>query len=125
MDDIKSRNDIETIVGTFYTKALEDDVIKHFFHDVVKVDLSKHLPVITDFWESILLETQVYKDNAMSKHMALHRLSPMGKEHFDRWLSLWDETVTSLYLGPKADLAIERAQQIGMLMQHKISNLRK
>jgi len=110
-------------VDTFYTKALEDDVIMHFFHDVAQVDLSKHLPIITDFWETILLGTQVYKDNAMSKHMNLHRSSPLQKKHFDRWLSLWNDTVTSLHVGPKADLAIHRAHQIGMLMQHKVKTL--
>ncbi len=123
MDDITSRKDIEIIVDSFYTKALKDDVIQHFFHDVAKIDLSHHLPIITDFWESMLLGSQVYKDNAMGKHMALHRKSPLLKEHFERWLSLWEETVSSLHSGDKANLAIQRAQQIGLLMQHKIKQM--
>lgn len=122
MKDIAERRDIEKIVDRFYHKALSDDLIKHFFLDIVPIDIRTHLPVICDFWESILLGTTRYKDNAMLKHIALSKKSKMEKQHFDRWLSLWKSTIDANYQGPLSDLAIERAHQIASLMLHKISS---
>lgn len=121
MKDIAERRDIEEIVGRFYQKALADDLIKHFFLDIAAIDITTHLPVICNFWESILLGTNRYKDNAMLKHISLSKKSKLEKKHFDRWLSLWKSTIDSNYRGPLSDLAKERAHQIASLMLYKIS----
>ncbi len=120
--DIGTREDIAVLMQAFYTKAIPDPVIGHFFTDVVHMDLAKHLPVITDFWESLLLDKPaLYKNNAMQPHMHMHARSPMRKMHFDRWLQLFNETVDSMFAGEIAFKAKERATSIATVMQIKMA----
>ena len=120
MPDITHRKDIDQLVATFYTKATTDPIIGHIFTEVAKLNLEAHLPVICDFWESVLLGNMVYRGNPMRKHLALARKTALQGEHFEVWLGLWEETVRELFAGEKAELAIFRARNIGRLMLHKI-----
>ncbi|MCX6182971.1 MAG: group III truncated hemoglobin [Bacteroidetes bacterium] len=118
--DIENRADIEALVNAFYLKVEKDDVIRHFFTDVVKLDWSKHIPVMYDFWESILLNTHNYKGNPMPAHVSLNEKSPMKKEHFDRWIQLFSATIDELFQGEKAEQAKTRALSIATVMQIKM-----
>ncbi len=125
MEQIKSREDITLLVSTFYTTAMKDELIGHFFTDMAKIDLESHLPVMYDFWESILFHKAIYKGNPMTKHMVLDQKSPMEPIHFDRCLSLWKQTVNQLFDGEIAEEAKTRAEMIKSLMQHKVLENRK
>jgi hemoglobin len=118
--DIRTREDIEKLMVNFYEKVKHDPVIGFFFNEVVKMDWLHHIPVIVDFWETILLDNHVYAKNAMEVHYALNRKSPIGKEHFDRWLELFSGTVNEMHQGPTAELAKTRARSIASLMQFKM-----
>ena len=59
--DITDRKDIELLVDIFYERLLKDDSINYIFTDVAKIDIKTHIPVITDFWESILLNKITYR----------------------------------------------------------------
>lgn len=120
MKDIQNRKDIELIIDKFYQKVLKDDVIKHFFTKAVSLDWEIHIPIMYDFWESILLDGNKYKGNPMIKHIDLSRKTPIEQLHLDRWLQLWEDNIRSAYEGKKAEEAIERAYSIGGLMLHKI-----
>lgn len=120
MPDITTRPQIDQLVTAFYTKATTDATIGHIFTDVAKLNLEAHLPVICDFWESVLLGNMVYRGNPMRKHLELARKTALQREHFDVWLGLWEETTRELFAGEKAELAIFRAKNIGQLMLHKI-----
>jgi len=50
---------INLFMRPFYERALEDDVIGYIF-EIAGLDLDKHLPVISDFWESVLFGTSDY-----------------------------------------------------------------
>lgn len=120
MKDIEERKDLELLIDEFYKKALKDPIISHFFTKVVQLDWKTHIPLIVDFWESNLLGSGNYKGNPMLTHLELNRKSPLNKEHFDRWLLLWEQTIKEQFKGDKAHLAIKRAEQIAQLMQFKI-----
>lgn len=120
MQDIATRSDIDQLVSDFYRQAINDPLIGRIFTNVAHLDLSVHLPVICDFWESILLGNMIYRGNPMLKHLDLARKTPLEAEHFARWLSLWEATVQANYTGEKAALAVQRARDIGRLMLHKI-----
>lgn len=120
--DIKTREDIEQFIRSFYEKVIADETIGIFFTEVVKMDWDTHIPLITDFWETILLDNPVYKKNAMEVHYHLNNIFPLKKEHFDAWLILFDATLNDMYSGPVTELAKKRAAGIAGLMQFKMNN---
>ena len=88
---------------SFYDKVRRDEVIGYIFNDVAKVDWAHHIPIICDFWENILFQTNVYKGNPMVTHMRLHALTPLTKSHFDQWQKLFVETVDEHFEGEMAE----------------------
>jgi hemoglobin len=121
MKDIQTREDIDFLVNQFYSKAMGDSVIGHFFDGTtLPFHLKTHIPVVASFWESILLGTGNYKGNPMTKHIELSALIPMQKEHFNQWLSLWTSAVDENFSGKKATEAKERAQSIAAIMLYKV-----
>jgi hemoglobin len=118
--DITTRGDVELLVKSFYDKVTKDETIGPIFNVVAKVDWSKHLPVMFDFWETMLLDAALYKRNAMDVHYQLNRHYPFRDEHFARWLQLFFETVDDLFSGPVADMAKKKAKSIAGLMQFKM-----
>jgi hemoglobin len=123
--DIESREDIEQLMEAFYSKAFPDPVIGHFFTRVMQLDLEQHLPVIADFWESILMnKPALYKRNAMQPHLHLHAKSPMTHEHLQRWLALFNATLDSMFEGDRAELARQRAASIATVMEIKMYELK-
>jgi len=120
MHDIKTREDIFYLMECFYTKAVTDDVIGYFFTEIAKINLTDHLPVITDFWEMVILGGNNYKKNAIAVHAHLHQLSAMEEKHFTRWLQLFTGTVDELFSGNNAELAKQRAVSVATVMKIKI-----
>lgn len=120
MKDIETKDDVILLVDKFYEQVLADDLIGVFFNEVVKLRVDIHIPVLHDFWATILLGERSYKANAMLKHIQLNQKKAIEPKHFERWLSLWEKTVNEFFTGEKASLAIQRAKQIGELMQYKI-----
>lgn len=118
--DITKREDIDLLVKVFYDKLLSDKSISYIFTDVVKIHLETHLPVIADFWESILLNTNVYNNNPMKIHVDMHNKTPLLKHHFDTWIRYFDATVDEFFEGSIAIKAKERAFSIATVMQIKI-----
>ena len=118
--DIKNKNDIQHLVDTFYTKVRKNDTIGHFFNNVVDIDWEDHMPIMYNFWDSILFGGREYKGNPMTKHVELNEKSPMEKEHFNTWLALWTETVDELFSGEKAEEVKKRASSIAGLMEFQV-----
>ena len=61
----------------------------------------------------------------MEMHLVLHKKYPLTTKHFEKWLYFFRESIDELYTGPTADLALERAKSIALLMQYKINQLDK
>ena len=119
--DIDGRKDIDLLMNVFYEKLLKDDTINYIFTEVVKIDIKTHIPVIADFWESILFQRNIYNNNPMKIHMDMHNKTPLLKHHFDTWLFYFNSTVDELFEGRVALLAKERALSIATVMQIKIA----
>jgi hemoglobin len=120
LKDIKTRKDIELLVKKFYEKALKDEIIGFIFTEIAQLNFEEHLPIICDFWESVLLNNIKYKGNPMLKHIALHKKISLKKEHFERWLMLWKKSVLANFSGKIADEAIKKANMMANLMRYKI-----
>ncbi|MDZ4796208.1 MAG: group III truncated hemoglobin [Bacteroidota bacterium] len=121
--DIENRSDLLQLMQGFYKKLLSDLSISYLFTDIAKIDLDHHLPILVDFWDSLLFQSDTYHKNAMQPHLVLHQKSPLTKEHFTTWLRYFKETVDELFAGTNAFIIKERATSIATVMQIKISQL--
>jgi len=120
--DIQTRTDIETLIARFYEKVKLDATIGFIFTDMVKINWEHHIPLIVDFWETILLDNPVYKKNAMEVHYDLNKKIPLQREHFESWLYIFFSTVDELYAGKIASLAKTRAKSIADVMLFKMDS---
>ncbi|MFC4945152.1 group III truncated hemoglobin [Pseudonocardia sp. GCM10023141] len=96
----------------FYQRAFADDLLGPVFVDIARVDLSTHLPVMCDFWETVLLRAGLYRRNALRPHIILDAEVPLTAGHFARWLTLWAATVDERHAGERAELAKVQATRI-------------
>lgn len=118
--DIESRADCERLVRAFYGRALVDPIIGFIFVDVAKLDLEAHVPVITSFWETVLLGERSYSGGAFAPHAALHAKVELREAHFERWLQLWFGTVDELFAGDRANLAKAHALRVARAFHQRL-----
>ena len=123
--DISSRKKKKKMVLQFYEAVKADKTIGFIFTDVVHMNWEKHIPVIVDFWETILLDNPVYTKNAMEVHYDFNKKLPLRKEHFSSWVHLFTTTVDDLFEGKIAALAKTRAKSIAAVMLFKMENAKK
>lgn len=110
--EIKARTGIDeamihALVHGFYAKVRADDVLGPVF-DAAITDWSPHLAKMCDFWSSVALMSGRYHGQPMPAHLKL----PIGPEHFDRWLALFEATAAELCPPAAAEHFIERARRI-------------
>ena len=124
MADITSREDLVTLVNNFYDRVKVDEVIGHIFNTIIGDDWSVHLPIMYTFWNTVLFGAEGYKGQAIGKHVEIDRKIPLRPEHFERWISLWRETVDDLFEGPNATRIKEKALTMLQLIQFKVEAAR-
>jgi len=100
---------IATLVDTFYARVREDDLIGPVFNRVV-ADWPEHLAKLKDFWSSVVLSAGTYKGNPMMAHLPVPEMDP---EHLERWLSLWDLTLSDLFEPEVAEIFLGKAIMVG------------
>lgn len=118
--DILDEEDVKMLVNTFYDKVQKDDTIGFIFNTIIGGDWSHHLPVMYTFWNTILLNKQGYKGNVIQKHIEIDKKITLHKEHYDRWILLWQQTVDELFTGEKAEEAKNRASLMIQLISMKV-----
>ncbi len=123
LNDIRDRADLENFLWAFYNKALADDLIGRFFTEVVPLDLETHIPVIADFWESVVFNARGYRKNVMEVHQHINALSAIKAEHLDRWVEIFTATADELFEGEKSTLMKQRARSIATLMNIKLNHI--
>ena len=126
--DIENREDIDRLMVRFYTAALADEQIGYIFTDVAMLDLEEHLPVIGDFWETILFQTGAYSRygrTPLMVHGELAEKTPLRFDHFTRWLELFEQAVDAEFEGGNADFIKSRAHAIANRMFMYVSSERQ
>jgi hemoglobin len=119
--DIRTRADCEALVRRFYSRALEDPLIGWIFVDIAKLDLEDHVPKVASFWETVLLGARSYGGGAFAPHAAVHARARLRKAHFDRWLTLWSESVDDLFAGATADQAKAHARRVAVAFHNRLA----
>lgn len=121
--DIENRADIHTLIYAFYERLLKEEAFRHIFFEVAGIDVLQHLDIMIDFWESVLFQAGKYKRDVLQKHLDLHMVHHLKEEHFNQWLSLFNETVDELFSGEKAKGAKDRALSLATIIRMKIIDL--
>lgn len=121
--DIANREDLLILMKSFYEKLLADSTISYLFTGIAKINLEHHLPVLVDFWDSILFQSDTYRKNALQPHLDLHQKSPLTPHHFETWLRYFKESVDEKFTGDNAFIIKERAISIATVMQIKTHQL--
>jgi hemoglobin len=114
--DIATEQDVKTLVDSFYDRVNRDELLGPVFNEVAKVDWEHHLPTMYSFWTTMLFRTPAYRGKPWPKHAVL----PVNKDHFERWIRLFCETVDSLFTGPKAREAKSAALSIADTFQTRM-----
>ena len=109
------------LVRTFYVKVKADDLLGPIFNNAENFSWEIHIPIMINFWETIILDTGSYTGNTLQVHLDLHRRHPLTKEHFDRWKLLFYSTLDELFEGKEVDLVRRRVESISGMIQYKIS----
>ncbi|MEM7162704.1 MAG: group III truncated hemoglobin [Bacteroidota bacterium] len=118
MDDLKeieSRQDVDLLVRSFYTKVRKDELIGPVFNSIIaEEEWENHFEKLTDFWETNLFAAISYKGNPMLKHAMVDakQNGTIGQEHFGRWLMLWIETIDQFFRGERAEKAKYAARKM-------------
>lgn len=113
MKEIENAADVHALVHAFYSKVMADEVLSPFF---AGLNLVEHLPKMEFFWRFVLLDESGYTTSVTDKHMHMR----LKAEHFERWLSLFNETIDERFTGEKAEIARQRAALIGWTIQSKM-----
>lgn len=111
--DIDTREDIKILVDRFYEKVNKDPLLAPVFSHV---HWPHHLPIMYNFWSSMLLDDQSYRGNPLQRHLHL----AIEQDHFSQWLKLFKETVDEMFEGNKAEEVKMRAQSIAGIFQLKM-----
>jgi hemoglobin len=87
---------IEQLVHRFYAKVRKDPLLGPVFNDVAKVDWDHHLPLLCQFWNSVMFGKREYYGDPYTKHMLLASKTELSEAHFARWLELFNDTADAI-----------------------------
>jgi hemoglobin len=119
--DLTGRADVEALLRRFYGRVLVDDVLAEPFIGVRATGLDSHLPVMCDFWETVLFRAGRYRGSALHAHRHVHHRTPLAGRHFIRWLTTWNNTIDEMYCGPVAERAKVQAARIAWAMHRRLT----
>ncbi len=118
--DLDTPEEIYEMVRRFYADVAQDDLLGPMFNDVAKVDWSEHLPKLTAFWCRALLGITGYVGNPFQTHARVHDKRAFTPAHFERWLSLFCDTIELGWVGTNALRALELAENVARVHSRQL-----
>ena len=110
-----TEDDIHRLVHRFYEMLREDAELGPIFNTKVK-DWDPHLAQMCNFWSSVMLKTGKFQGRPMPKHIALVDMA--RPEHFNVWLSLFEQAAYEVCTADVAAAFLDRAEQIAESLKH-------
>jgi hemoglobin len=118
--DLTNREDVEVLLWRFYGRVFDDEVLAEPFTELREQGLESHIPVMCDFWETVLFRAGLYRRSALVAHRDVDERHALYGKHFARWLTLWEQTVDEMYDGPAAARAKLQAGRIARAMHRRL-----
>lgn len=100
---------INNLIRSFYAKVKDDKYIDHLFDKIFSENPDEHLTLMCDFWSSITLSTERYKDQFLLEHI---NIPDVDKGHFFKWLLIFEENAYNVCSPEAAVFFIDRAKEI-------------
>jgi hemoglobin len=104
---------IERLVDCFYRKVRTDPELGPVFDRAIQ-DWPSHLAIMRNFWSSVMLTSGRYKGNPVAVHAKVQGLE---RHLFARWLELFDQTCTGLFVPSVAEAFRQKARRIAESLQ--------
>lgn len=117
--EINGMDDIRVLVDTFYDRVRKDELLAPIFNERIK-DWGPHLETMYQFWQTLLQDQHTYRGAPFAKHVNLQ----IDNRHFDRWITLFHQTVDEHFAGLVAEEAKFRAIKIAEVFRYKLDLLR-
>jgi hemoglobin len=117
-----TKENINKLVITFYTKVLKNEKISPFFIEKLGPDMKseiwqKHITLLTNFWYTISFGRGEYNGSPFAPHM---EISGLDRESFETWIKLFFETLDKLYI---EDIAIKFKERSSIIASNFMRNL--
>ena len=117
-----TKENINQLVVTFYTKVLKNEKISPFFIEKLGPDMKseiwqKHITLLTDFWYTISFGRGNYNGSPFAPHM---QISGLDRESFETWLKLFFESLDKLYT---EDIALKFKERASIIASNFMRNL--
>lgn len=106
MKDIEDKQDIVLLVDTFYAEVQKDKLLAPVFNKYLNNKWDVHHEKLYRFWQTVLFKEKTYSGQPHK----MHEKMTVSRQHFDRWLQVWNHTVDQLFEGRMADRAKFRGQ---------------
>ncbi|MEO6156594.1 MAG: group III truncated hemoglobin [Ilumatobacteraceae bacterium] len=117
LDDVEQ---VAEMVRRFYSDVAQDDLLGPMFNDVARVDWGEHLPKLTAFWCRALFGLPGYAGNPYRAHRLIHDQRSFTAAHFERWLTLFHETVDLGWVGINAERVKALANNVARVHSHQL-----
>lgn len=118
--DLDTPEEMAEMVRRFYADIAMDDLLGPMFEDVAGVDWSEHLPKLAAFWCRALLGLPGYSGNPFRAHALVHDQRAFTPAHFERWLSLFHDTLELGWVGPNVDRALQLADNVARVHSEQL-----
>ncbi|PKA84005.1 hemoglobin [Ulvibacter sp. MAR_2010_11] len=124
--DLSTREDVAFLVTTFYGKVRADALLGPIFNGIIR-DWEHHFEHLSDFWETNLFFKKSYSGNPILKHIEVDKKvdGKINELHFGTWLNLWFQTIDELFEGETAQIAKNRARNMGTFLHISMFEARK
>ncbi len=109
------------LLRRFYGWVMVDDILAEPFAELRSRGLDSHIPVMADFWETMLFRAGLYRGSALQAHRHVHQRAPLSGRHFARWLTVWNDTVDEMFRGPIADRSKIQGARIAWAMHRRLT----
>ena len=96
--DLANRGDVEALLRRLYGQVLVDDILAEPFAEIRMNGPESHLPVMCDFWQTVLFRAGLYGRSEVRAHHPVR--AGDGLLHVRRWLKLWNSAIDQMYHGP-------------------------
>ena len=113
-----TKEHIEQLVTHFYQKVQADELLGQVFNDVAQVNWDEHVPLLCQFWSSVMLKSNEYHGNAYQKHVLIKQLTSIKEEHFMRWLDLFKQEAINYLPKEAAEEIMQKALLIAASLKY-------